>query len=80
MTTEQERRGALEALERIVNRGGEPADVRREARAVLDRLYPGAQIDPDGRLHVPAAAEADGAFLKRYATLLSPYCGEARAP
>jgi hypothetical protein len=34
-----ERRGALEALERVLNRGGEPDEVLQEVVAVLGRLY-----------------------------------------
>lgn len=34
-----ERRGALEALERILNRGGSPDEVLEEVVAVLSRLY-----------------------------------------
>jgi hypothetical protein len=44
VTTAHERNGALEAVDRIVNRGGEPEDVLREALAVLGRLYPHAAI------------------------------------
>lgn len=44
MTTEHERNGALEAVDRIVNRGGDADDVLREALAVLGRLYPYAAI------------------------------------
>jgi hypothetical protein len=40
MTAEQERRRALEALDRILNRGGDADDVLREALAVLSRLFP----------------------------------------
>jgi hypothetical protein len=34
-----ERRGALEALERILNKGGDADDVLREVVAVLHKLY-----------------------------------------
>lgn len=44
MTTEHERNGALEAVDRIVNRGGAADDVLRETLAVLDKLYPYAAI------------------------------------
>ena len=44
MTTEHERNGALEAVDRIVNRGGEADDVLRDALAVLKKLYPHAAI------------------------------------
>ena len=39
MTSEQERRGALEALDRILNRGGDADDVLRDVLVVLFRLY-----------------------------------------
>jgi hypothetical protein len=39
MTAEQRRRGALEAIERILNRGGDADDVLREVVHVLSRLY-----------------------------------------
>ena len=48
MTTEHERSGALEAVDRIVNRGGDADDILREALAVLDKLYPHAAIRFDG--------------------------------
>ncbi len=44
MTTADERNGALEAVDRIVNRGGDAEDVLRETLAVLDKLYPQAAI------------------------------------
>jgi hypothetical protein len=44
LTSEAARRGALEALDRILNRGGDADDVLREAVAVLGRLYPFAAI------------------------------------
>jgi hypothetical protein len=59
MTPEQRRAGALEAIERIVNRGGDDDDVLSAVRAVLDKLD-------------PVAAE-DAAFVARVATLTSSY-------
>ncbi|MFN2471413.1 MAG: hypothetical protein ABR583_10615 [Gaiellaceae bacterium] len=44
MTTLGARRGALEALDRILNRGGDADDVLRDTVAVLGRLYPYAAI------------------------------------
>ena len=44
MTAEQERRGALEALDRILNRGGDADDVLRDVVAVLGGLYPFVRI------------------------------------
>ena len=59
MTPEQQRAGALEAIERIVNRGGEDDEVLSAVRAVVDKL------DPD--------AADDAAFAARVATLTSSY-------
>jgi len=59
MTPEQQRAGALEAIERIVNRGGEDNDVLSAVRAVV------AKLDP-------VVAE-DAAFAARVATLTSSY-------
>jgi hypothetical protein len=39
VTTKDERRGALDAVDRLVNRGGEADDVLRGAVAALSRLY-----------------------------------------
>jgi hypothetical protein len=39
-----ELRGALEAVDRILNRGGDPDDVLRDVLAVLHGLYPYAAI------------------------------------
>jgi hypothetical protein len=44
VTTEQDRRGALEAIDRILNRGGDADDVLRQVLAVLHRLYSFAAI------------------------------------
>ena len=44
MNAEQARRGALEALDRVVNRGGDADDVLREALAILQPLYAHASI------------------------------------
>ena len=40
MSSEHERRGALEAVDRIVNRGGDADDVLRAVLHVLSQLYP----------------------------------------
>jgi hypothetical protein len=45
VTVEDERRGALEALERILNRGGDADDVLRDCVRVLGRLYSYVAID-----------------------------------
>jgi hypothetical protein len=44
MTTEDQRRGALDAVDRIINRGGEADDVLRAVLAVLVPMYPFAAI------------------------------------
>ena len=59
MTPEQQRARALEAIERIVNRGGEDDDVLSAVRAVVEEL------DLD--------AAKDAAFAARVATLTSSY-------
>ena len=59
MTPEQQRAGALEAIERIVNRGGEDDEVLSAVRAVVDKLDP--------------YAADDAAFAARVATLTSSY-------
>ena len=59
MTPEQQRAGALEAIERIVNRGGDDHEVLSAVRAVVDGL------DPE--------AADDAAFAARVATLTSSY-------
>jgi hypothetical protein len=64
LTSPHERNGALEAVERIVNRGGEADEVLRETLAVLGKLYPYAAIrgTADDREHgserFPIAFEA----------------------
>ncbi len=45
MSTEHERRGAVEALERLLNRGGDADDVLRGVVQVLFGLYAYAGID-----------------------------------
>lgn len=60
MTPEQQRAGALEAIERIVNRGGASDDVLQAVRAVVSKLEP--------------AAADDAAFVARVTTLVSAYC------
>ncbi len=59
MTPEQQRAGALEAIERIVNRGGDEDEVLSAVRAVVAKL-------------APDVAE-DAAFAARVATLTSSY-------
>ena len=59
MTPEQQRAGALEAIERIVNRGGDDDEVLEAVVSVVDKLDPDAADDP--------------AFAARVATLTSSY-------
>jgi hypothetical protein len=73
MTSEHERAGALEAVDRIVNRGG--ADVVGETLAVLARLYGSAELRDDGTLGAPMTTEDDDAFLRRVAVLISSHRG-----
>jgi hypothetical protein len=66
VTREQARRGALEAIERILNRGGDADDVLRQVVAALGRLYPFVRISfVEGDAHVPGpshgAAQGDTA-------------------
>jgi hypothetical protein len=86
-------RGALEAVERIVNRGGEPEAV---LRAVLDALhargisYAAVRIgdeqlsvgSPDDGLTSGAltATTTDQEFVARVATLISPYSQGSSPP
>ena len=59
MTPEQQRAGALEAIERIVNRGGADDEVLAAVRAVL------AKLDSN--------AADDSAFASRVELLVSSY-------
>jgi hypothetical protein len=60
---------ALEAVERIVNRGGEPQEVvHAVAIALRERDFDATAVGRSLRI-----AEADEAFAARVATLLSPY-------
>jgi hypothetical protein len=60
MTPEQQRAGALEAIERIVNRGGDGDEVLKAVHGVVSKLGP---------------VTADhAAFVARVTTLVSAYC------
>jgi hypothetical protein len=62
MTAEHERRGALEAIDRILNRGGEADDVLRDVLQVLFQLYEHVAIgfvEEDGIVDGPAVGAAD---------------------
>jgi hypothetical protein len=73
VTTEQDRRGALEAVERIVNRGGE--DVLGETLAALRRLYPTIEVR-DGAFELAAASDDDRRLLDRVGVLVSHFTAE----
>ena len=64
MTAETERRGALEAIERIVSRGGDADDVLRAVVALLherlDRFCRISFVEGNGLLRGPAAGDATG--------------------
>ena len=60
MTPEQQRAGALEAIERIVNRGGDGGEVLEAVHGVVSKL--------------DAGVAGDGAFVARVTTLVSAYC------
>jgi hypothetical protein len=61
--------GAVEAVERIVNRGGDPAAVLDAVlRSLRERGFQASVVD--GSLRI---ADASGAFTSRVATLISPY-------
>ncbi len=60
MTPEQQRVGALEAIERIANRGGEDDEVLEAVRGVVSKL--------------DAGVAKDAAFVTRVTTLVSAYC------
>ena len=59
MTPEHQRAGALEAIERIVNRGGEEGDVLEAVHGVVRKLDRGTADD--------------AAFVDRVTTLVSAY-------
>ncbi len=62
MTPEQQRVGALEAIERIANRGGEDDEVLEAVRGVVSKL--------------DAGVAKDAAFVTRVTTLVSAYCAD----
>ena len=73
MTTEQDRRGALEGVERIVNRGG--ADVVGETLAALRSLYPTVELR-DGVFELETASDDDRRLLDRVGVLVSHVTAE----
>jgi hypothetical protein len=68
MTTEHERRGALEAVERIANRG--ESDALAETLLVLRGLYPDVELD-GGLFRASDATPEDRNLLDRVALLVS---------
>jgi len=75
MIGDHQRNGALEAIDRIVNRGGD--DVVTEALAVLSRIYGSVELGDDGTISAENATEDDEALLARVALLLSAYVSSA---
>jgi hypothetical protein len=64
-------RGALEAVERILNRGGEPEQVLRDVHAALaERLSRESQALSVEELE---RSTGDAEFARRVITLVSPY-------
>ena len=100
MTSKDERRGALDAVERVLNRGGDADEVLRGVVGVLHERFayvairfvernrlvdgPSAGDKADGiaapvefrGTHVAEleVATDDSTFVRRVATLISPYC------
>jgi hypothetical protein len=71
MIGNHQRNGALEAVERIVNRGDE--NVVGEVLAVLERLYPTVFLHDDSTIVAPGSTEADAVFLERVRILISAH-------
>jgi hypothetical protein len=71
MIGNHQRNGALEAVDRIVNRGGD--DVVAEALGVLSRIYGSVELGDDGTISAENATEDDEALLARVALLLSAH-------
>jgi len=72
MIGDHRRNGALEAVDRIVNRGGD--DVVPEVLTVLSRLYGSVELRDDGTIIAAEhATEADVALLARVAVLISAH-------
>ena len=71
MIGDHRRNGALEAVDRILNRGGD--DVVPEVLTVLSRLYGSVELRDDGTIAAEHATEADEALLARVAVLISAH-------
>ena len=78
MTSLDAQRGAVEAIDRILNRGGEPSEILDAVVRVLERLYGTASIGPAGELLVAAPA-ADRPFVERVELLISAVVSAARS-
>ena len=66
--------GALEAVERVVNRGGEPAAVLAQVTAILrERLGDDVTLAADGFVVHRELDEAEHALIERVSLLASPY-------
>ena len=70
MSSLDAQRGALEAIDRILNRGGEPGETLAAVVRVLERLYGSASIGADGKIVAPAPPE-DRSFIERVELLIS---------
>ena len=77
MTSHDAQRGALEAIDRILNRGGEPNAVLDAVVRVLEDLYGSAAIGPAGEVVVDAPA-ADRPFVERVELLISAVVAAGR--
>jgi len=73
VTTADERRGVLEAVERVANVG---ESVVPRALAAVRRLYPDAKI-ANGQIVARAATHDDALFLDRVSTLISAHLSSA---
>jgi hypothetical protein len=71
MIGNHQRNGALEAVERIVNRGDE--NVVAEVLALLSRIYESVELGDDGTISAEGSTEEDAAFLERVTILISAH-------
>jgi hypothetical protein len=74
VTTPTERSGALEAIERIVNRG---ENVVERSLVALSSLYTSVELRADGTIAAEGASDHDEAFLRRVETLISAHVSSA---
>ena len=81
MTREDDRRGALEAIDRILNRGGDADDVLRAVLAVLGRLFDHAALAfvEEGRVvEGPAVGTAHGTVETRRVVFAGAHVADLR--